>query len=182
MTLEKFLKTLGSESPSPGGGAAAALTGALGSALLEMVCRLNDKRHNERSAKLKKISRFKTDFIKLMSEDERGFQKLSKLMKTKKRGPVLQSALKNCTKAPLAMGKACVEALDLGISEIPRTSRWLSSDLVEAGVLLESAAEAARLNVEINLKSIEDKAFVEKTRKQLSVISTRFKRCALRKF
>ncbi len=95
---------------------------------------------------------------------------------------MLQSALKNCTKAPLAMGKACVEALDLGISEIPRTSRWLSSDLVEAGVLLESAAEAARLNVEINLKSIEDKAFVEKTRKQLSVISTRFKRCALRKF
>ena len=39
-TIGKFLDDLASEAPTPGGGGAAALSGALGAALVSMVCNL----------------------------------------------------------------------------------------------------------------------------------------------
>lgn len=178
-TVEDFLSQLGSEKSSPGGGSGAALTAATGAALLEMVARINRKREikksgergsrrtTERITEIKKIRQRQTSLITL---DAQAFSRLSQAFKEKKQGATLEKALNHSARVPLEICALSEKALALGILEIPRTSRWLVSDLKEAAYLLETAFHAARLNVEINLKDRKDKKFTARTRRHLEAL------------
>ena len=164
-TLAKYLDELASSSMAPGGGSAAALTAAIGTALLEMVVQINDKRQKTRSKeRLEIIKRFRAHASNLVTLDAETFSKLSKIfLKQKKDSRVYQKALLEGARTPLRICELSVRALEFALDEKDRTSLWLASDLEEAGVLLEASFYAGRLNVEINLKDVADKKFTTKT-------------------
>lgn len=175
-SLETFLTELGSSAPSPGGGTAAALTAAQGAALLEMVARLNDARSRKKdpkgshSAARKRISEFakaRSFFLELMTDDAKAFDAISAAYSKGKEHPAYQKALLKGYSVPLEIGERAVAALRKGLEERERTSKWLYSDLVEAGILLDAAFGAARLNVEINLKDLRDRALADKVTREL---------------
>ncbi len=157
--MKSFLKELGSSNATPGGGAAAAMTGALGAALLEMVSRINKD-----TAAAGKASQMKSRFQSLMKKDERAFKKVFALYKKKTSccSPAYQKALQNAAAAP---GEICMLAADaarLALAQKKKTSPWLVSDLKESLILFRASFDSARLNVEVNLKGFHDKAEAKK--------------------
>ena len=168
MKLKDFLSALGSKNGAPGGGAAAALTGACGAGLVEMVSRLNDSRKGTVSPAAARLSGVRKKLQALISKDAQAFGRIHALYKVRQeKKAAWQSALKAGAKPPLEIGGLCIEAARLSKNEKPRTSAWLQSDLREALILLEAAYRGAKLNVEINLKEINDAAFLKPTRRKL---------------
>ena len=175
-SLAKYLEALSSSAVSPGGGSAAALTGALGVALAEMTARINHDRYKkkiprapetqavQRIARLAALRRSLCGFI---TEDARAFARISKHFKKEKTSASFQRALKEGARIPFQICERAAEAARLARLEKPRTGRWLASDLAEAGVLLRAAFEAGRLNVEINLNGMADKRFAAGRRREL---------------
>ncbi len=157
-SISQFLNELGSDAPCPGGGSAAALTGAVGVSLLEMTARINLKRALKKNRlTIIRIQSLRSKLIKLASLDARAFMKISKLFKSKRESVEFQRALLQGAKVPYEIcGRSC-EALKFCLAEKSKTSAWLLSDLKEAGMLLRAAFSAGRLNVEINLKEMRDK-------------------------
>ena len=162
--MKKFLEALGSQAVSPGGGSAAALTLALGIALAEMTARINQKRLGPTPASKARIAYFaraRKGALRLMRLDERAFLSVSKQFKKDREGGAYQKCLKEAARVPFEMCGVAANVLAKAAEEKPRTGKWLASDLAEAGILLEAAFAAARLNVEINLKSIRDAGYVK---------------------
>ena len=157
--MKNFLRELGSADPTPGGGAAAAMTGALGAALLEMVSRLNKD-----TASAQKAARMKARFQTLMQKDARAFKKVYALYKKKTSccSPAYQRALQGAAAAPGEICMLAVEGAALALSQKKKTSRWLISDLKESAILFKACFESARLNVNVNLEGFHDKGEAKK--------------------
>ena len=168
MKLASFLAQLGSQSGAPGGGAAAALTGACGAALVEMTARLNDKRTKSSSGVSSKAASLRLKLLGLISKDAKAFALIQKTYPVRKKKPALwQKALKAGVQPPLEIAEASASAALLAKKEKGRTSAWLESDRREALILLAAAFKSARLNVEINLKEMTDTAFKSRVRGKL---------------
>jgi methenyltetrahydrofolate cyclohydrolase len=79
ISIEVFLDDLASRKPTPGGGGAAAVMGAMGAALVSMVCNLTIGRTQYRDfeEKLKsvltKAEELRRDLIKMIEEDVQAF-------------------------------------------------------------------------------------------------------------
>ena len=173
MKLDRFLADLGSHKNGFGGGAAAALTGATGMALVEMAARLNDKRLKSSSGIAKKSEKIRRSFQTLILEDAKAFGRIQKAYKSREtKSSDWQKALKNGVKPPLKTAQLAYEGWLLIKKERARTSQWLMSDLMEAFLLLDVTYGSAILNVDANLKGIQDRAFnagIDKKLKQSAV-------------
>jgi len=99
MKIDGFLSELSSNSPAPGGGSVAALSGALGAALSSMVCNLTVGKEkyadvqNEIKDALKKSEQLRKDLIKLIDEDTEAFNSVMKAFKM----PSNPRGLQNCS-------------------------------------------------------------------------------------
>lgn len=168
-TIKSYLNALGADTVSPGGGSAAALVVALGTALVQMTAGLNARRELKKTGKvspaavqrLKRLKRMVSKLQWLMEEDTLAFKKISLYFKSGRKGTAYQRALKGGVSVPLEICEQAAEAAKIGLPEISRTSRWLASDLAEGGVLLASGFRAARFNVEINLGDLKDKKYAK---------------------
>jgi formiminotetrahydrofolate cyclodeaminase len=181
-SLKGFLDDLGSSAPSPGGGAAAALVASTGTALLEMVARLNDARFRKKDPKAdvkparERITLFRSNrlrFLKLIRIDAAAFKAVSAAYKKGKDHPSFQPALKKGYSAPMEICELAVKMMASGLLEKDRTSKWLYSDLAEAGILLDAAYQSARYNVEINLKDLTDRELAGRIAGRLEMLKSR---------
>jgi methenyltetrahydrofolate cyclohydrolase len=168
LKLAVFLADLGSSRGAPGGGAAAALVGAAGAALVEMTSRLNDKRLKNSSGSAAKASVLRARLFKLITEDASAFKKIQALWPKRKEKPSdWQAALKNGAAVPMRICQASWEGSRLADAEKSRTGRWLESDRKEARILFRAAFDSAKLNVEINLKEMTDASFKKRVRREM---------------
>ncbi len=168
MKLDRFLSNLGAHKNGFGGGAAAALTGATGMALVEMAARLNDKRLKKTSGAAKKAESIRKSFQKLIWEDAKAFERIQKAYKSREAKPSdWQKALKSGVQPPLKIAQLAYEGWLLIKNERARTSKWLMSDLMEAFLLLDAVYGSALLNADANLKGIEDQSFNSNIQKKL---------------
>ena len=175
LSIDKFLEKLASSEPVPGGGSAAALVLAEACALGEMVARLNEKRARKQGIKnppsqknIAPLSKARRQLLALLEEDAKIFSKLSTFKKEDRLKLSYEKTLKKAASIPHRMCSIANEAIKITSSEKPRTSAWLTSDLLESAVLFESGFKAARLNVEINLAWMKDKSFIGKTTHHLN--------------
>lgn len=180
-TIREFLDEAASSSPTPGGGSVAALTGALGAALLSMVCNLTVGKEKYRDVEpdiLKLLGETETlrkELGSLLEADIEAYGRLAAAMKMPRateeekraRTTALQEALVNATNVPLDIARRCSRIIELAMPIAEKGNVNAVSD-VGVGVLLgEAALHAALLNVKINLGLIKDTDFVERTKRAM---------------
>lgn len=180
-TLSDFLADLASDSPAPGGGSVAALSGALAAGLTSMVANLTigkpkyvDAEADMRSV-LARSEALRLELARLIEEDKQAFNRVMAAMKLPKetaedqakRSAALQSALVDAASIPLEVMGKCVEVIALARVAAEKGNRNVVSDAGVAALMARAGAHAARLNVVINLPGIragEHSAFVAKAR------------------
>jgi len=177
-----FVDEVSRDSPAPGGGSVAALSGALGAALGTMVANLSTSKagfeeHNEKLAEIAKKGQFtKDELVKAIDDDTSAFDEVIKAMRMpkdtdeekNKRNIEMQKGYQSATLVPLKTVENCRNALDIckQISEI--MDEGMASDVGSGALMANAGAISASYNVRINLKSINDKKFSSDTNKKLN--------------
>ncbi|MDI3298858.1 MAG: glutamate formimidoyltransferase [Bacillota bacterium] len=168
--LEDFLVDLASDAPAPGGGAAAALAGALGAALVGMVAALTRGRRKyadveQRMAAVEREAAARREaFLALADRDAHAFDAVIAARRLPReteeervaREAAIQQALREACQVPLEVARRAVELMLLAREVTDSGNAQAISDGAAAGALLWSACHAALLNVEINLAGLRD--------------------------
>jgi len=179
-----FVDELASSAPAPGGGSAAALSGALGAALVSMVCNLTigKKKYadvqDEIQAILEKSEALRHRLLELLEADVQVYTKVSQAMKMPReteeqkqaRAAALQEALKAATLVPLQVAEACVQVMDLCRPVAEKGNKNAVSDAGVGVLMAEAGLRSAALNVLINLAWIKDQDFVAEKRAELEAL------------
>lgn len=161
-----FLEALAARSSTPGGGAIAAMSGAQGCALVSMVCRFT--RGNGTDAALAHAESARQQFLDDAAADVACFDAV--MAHWKAGGDALQEALKAAAEVPLLLAeRAATFVPDLERLETDGNPN-LITDTGIAAQQFAAAIDAARLNVLINLKSIEDDAWVSDITSRLDAL------------
>lgn len=171
-----FVTALASNSPTPGGGGAAALVGAVGVALGNMVGSLTvgKKKYAEVEEEIltlkAKSDKLQEKLLNMAEKDAEAFTPLARAyglptetdeQRTKK-AAIMAQALREAARAPLQIMELCIEALDV-IDRFARIGSKLAvSDAGCAAVCIQAALKAACLNVLINTKSMTDREYAKK--------------------
>ena len=165
--IDSFLAELASKAPTPGGGGAAALCGAVGVALGNMVgnLTLGKKKYAEVQEDIAalnaKAEALRADFLALIDADAAAFEPLSKAYGIPKdepaRGEVMEAALLAAVQPPLEIMRKCVKALELIAEYAAKGSALAVSDAGCAAAITRAACEAAALNVFVNTKPMRDR-------------------------
>lgn len=169
--IDKFLAELASSAPAPGGGGAAALCGALGIALGNMVgsLTLGKKKYADVQEDIEALNSraeaLRADFAALIDADAEAFAPLSRAYSIPKDAPgrdeIMESALLRAAEPPLEIMRKCAEALDVIADYAAKGSALAISDAGCAAALCGAALQAAALNVRINTKSMKNRAAAE---------------------
>lgn len=168
--LEVFLDRLASSDPTPGGGAVAAVSGATGAALIEMVARLTIGKEEFASAEkwmletLATASAARADMLALADTDAEAFDgvmasfKLPKTTDTERtvRTHAIQTALAGAAAVPLEVARRSVALLELVPEAIALGNPNAASDGGSAAQTLAAATRCALYNVAINAGSLRD--------------------------
>lgn len=170
-----FVEVLASKEPVPGGGGAAALCGAIGTALGNMVGSLTvgKKKYADVEQEIlqmkERCDQLQSDLLNLAEEDARVFRPLSDAYRlpsnTDEEKQIKAQALEKCSKdacmVPLDIMQRCCDAITLTEQFAVKGSRLAVSDAGCSAALLKGALRAASLNIFINTKSMQDRAFAE---------------------
>lgn len=170
-----FLDALASKAPAPGGGGAAAYAGALAAALASMVGNLTTGKpryaaHEERTqAELANLAECRAHLLRLIEEDARAFEPLSRTYgmpratpeEAQAREEAMQEALTGACDVPLEIMRVCTDVMASCIFLAEHGSRLALSDAGAAAVLAKAALLTASLNLYINVGSMTDLALAE---------------------
>ena len=176
-TCHEFLQALSSGAPVPGGGGAAALCGALGAALSNMVgnLTLGKKKYagvqDEIRTLLEEGTALMAKLEKLVQKDGEVFQKLHSTFslpkgtpaETLQREAAIEEHAKAAAAVPLEVMRLTLSALHIQQRMAQIGTTTAASDAGCSAIFLQAALKSASLNVQANLKIIKDANFVTKT-------------------
>ncbi len=170
-TITEFMDELASKAPVPGGGGAAALTGAIGIALGDMVGELTTgkKKYADVEADIQALmieaKSIQNEFLRLIDADAEAFAPLAEAYRIPKdelgRNEIMEEALKNGASVPMDIMRTCGRALDVVREFADKGSRLAVSDAGCAAACCKAAIQAASLNVFINTKSMKNREYAE---------------------
>jgi len=175
--VEPFVEQLAAPTATPGGGSAAAAAGAMAAGLAHMVASMSRGKkaylsyESELSAAIARLSHLREELKAAVDADSESYNAVMKAYKSAKEAAdgdaMIDAALKGATKIPFGVAEAAREVGDLASKLGPITNPNMKSDLTTASALARAAIEGALANVEINLSSIKDEAFVRETRERV---------------
>lgn len=187
LNLSRFIDDLAAPTGAPGGGAASAVAGVLGSALIRMVAgnTLSKARFKEGRERLEEIRKTSESLIgrfqDLTAHDTEAYLKVEAAMKMPRltdeekaaRNDAMQEAFKAASVTPIKTAEAAVEALSL----LPDLGRYGNpnalTDMAVGALLLDSARRGASMNVQVNLGAISDEAFVAQAKTTISALKAK---------
>lgn len=175
LPLEKFLDDLASGAPTPGGGSAAAVIGAMGAALVSMVCNVTLGKTGqeavgpEMQAVRDESERLRARLTSMVADDVAAFDGLMTAYRLPKgsdeeklrRADAIQSTLRAATETPLACARACAEVVALSRRAGQKGYVGVVSDAGVGVLAANSALRGAALNVYINAPSLKDREYAE---------------------
>lgn len=187
--LIDLLDAFASNEPVPGGGSAAALTGAIGVSLLLMVAGLPKTRTGapeeatdlaEAAARLRPR---RDRLVELIDEDSDAYRALLAAFRLPKdaeaeravRRDAVQAAMQPVTEAPLETMRECQQALAGAVIVARNGHAAAATDAAVAVELLSAAVRGSAMNVDVNLESVADAVYKERVRterQQLEADST----------
>ncbi len=184
-TVTELLQEFRSPAPTPGGGSAAALAGAVGASLLAMVAGLPKPRAStdEDLRRLReageRCAALATDLEALVDRDSEAYDLVVGAYRMPKgtddekavRARGIEAALKAAIAAPLDVMRACSAGLACGPVLQAHGNANASSDVQVGLELLRAGLRGARVNVEINLGSVKDQAYVAKVTAEIGRLS-----------
>ena len=182
--VTQFLDELASSAATPGGGSGAAIMGALGAALVSMVCNLTigKKNYAEVEGEMREVlhdaEALRQRLADMVAEDIAAFNGLMaayglpKLTDEDKaaRGAAIQHALRAATEAPLACARACAEVIKLSMRAAEVGNRNVISDAGVGALAAQAALRSAALNVDINVPSLQDQEFAKACRDEMDAL------------
>ena len=190
LPVTALLASFRSPDPTPGGGSAAALAGAIGSALLAMVAALPKSRaaSEEDAGRLKaageRCAALSVELEALVDRDSEAYDLVMAAYKKPKgtdeekaaRSAGIQAAMREAIAAPLTVMRACAAAAEQGVVVAALGNPSASSDVKVGFELLGAGLRGARLNVEINLDSVKDAEYVAGIRGEVERLESGFSR------
>lgn len=191
-SVESFLGALASKSPTPGGGSAVAVLGAMGAALVSMVANLTIGKKNYEGVEadmfdaLHEADRLREQILSLVAADIAAFDQvmaaygLPKETEAQKqsRSEAIQLGLKAATEVPLVCAKLCREVILLSRSVAEKGNRNVISDAGVAVLSAHAGFRSAVLNVHVNTGAIRDVDFVANALSQLDAVGENLDRLA----
>jgi len=174
MTVKAFTEKLASSAPAPGGGSAAALSGALGAALISMVCNLTvgKAKYIEHEPLVRETLAKSDDLVaKLLDaiqKDTDAFDSVMAAFSMPKetdeqkaaRSEAIQNAYKVAIASPEATAEYCLAVMKLAESLLGKSNVNAVSDLAVGATQAHAGIKGALANVRINLPSMKDAAYV----------------------
>lgn len=165
ITVGAFIGQLASDAPAPGGGSAAALAGAMGAALVQMVVTLTTGRAEAAEVEddLRELglaaAGFQSELLQLVDIDAAAYGSVIAARRLPRgtereresRRVQIDAALREATRSPLTIAERANEVLKLAERLAPIGSRNAISDAGVAGMLAAAALRGGALNVRINL-------------------------------
>lgn len=166
-SLELFTQKLASKAPYPGGGGAAAATGALATSLCAMVGNLTVGKpkyadvEDEAAELTAKAQELRDELLHLIDADAACFEPLSKAYGIPKDDPtrdaVMERALAGACTAPLQIMRSIGRVVDLLDKMAHIGSRMAISDVAAGATLAKAGLQGACLNIYINTNSMKDR-------------------------
>lgn len=185
--LLNLIEAFRSPSPTPGGGSAAALAGAVGAALLAMAASLPKHRavSEEDVARLQDAGRRTTEIASrlaaLVDEDARAYDGVIAAYRLPKgsdderaaRHARIQEALVGAASVPLEMMRQCAGALQLATIVRTLANVHAATDVGVGVELLGAAVRGAALNVGVNVADVDDQARAAQIRQECEALAAR---------
>jgi len=175
--VEPFVEQLAAPTATPGGGSAAAASGAMAAGLASMVATMSRGKkaylphEKELSSAIARLSQLREDLKAAIDADAESFDVVMKAYKQAKDSPdadaIIDAALKQATSVPLDVAERAKQVAQIAEGLRPITNPNMKSDLTTSIALARAAIEGALANVEINLESLKDTAFVEDVTKRV---------------
>ncbi|HZV61983.1 MAG TPA: cyclodeaminase/cyclohydrolase family protein [Methylophilaceae bacterium] len=172
LPVEQFLDLLAAAQPTPGGGSAAALIGAMGAALISMMARLTVSKdkyaadHEEMAALLEKSEALRAQLTEAMQQDIKAYSKVmaaySATEKSKgvtARDADIQAAFKEATEIPLICIRLALQIIPLARRAVEIGNLNAAADAGVAAIAGHAAIRGAALNVLTNCAVIKDEIF-----------------------
>jgi glutamate formiminotransferase/formiminotetrahydrofolate cyclodeaminase len=175
LSLREFADEVSLDSPTPGGGSAAAFFASLSAALSSMVANLTvgKKGYEEASEEMKEVAlraqELKDSLLKAVDEDTHAFNKVMEAFRLPKstedqareKEAAVERASRQATLVPLSVLEKCGSLLELAKTVAQKGNKNSLSDAGVAAAAAEAAAMGAFYNVRINLPGIQDQSFKE---------------------
>ncbi|MGX7347692.1 cyclodeaminase/cyclohydrolase family protein [Aerococcus vaginalis] len=164
--ITQFMDELGSDSPTPGGGAAAALNAALGVSSILMAVRisLKNKITVEEQSLIDELESHQQTFLELIDDDVEAFQSLSKAYRLPKtttnerqqRTQAVQKTTLVAIEPQILLYQYAIAVLHLSERILPSVHPQIISDVAVGIQMLRSAYLSSVTNLYINIQSIKD--------------------------
>ena len=177
--IEPFIEQLAAPTPAPGGGSASAASAAMAAALATMVAsRSRGKKayvayERELSEAIARLAEMREELKAAIARDAESFDAVLKAYKQAKDSngdQIIAAALAQATSVPLGVAEKAREVAAIAEKLGPITNPNMKSDLTTAVALAEAAITGALANVDINVESLKDAAFVSEVRRRASLV------------
>jgi methenyltetrahydrofolate cyclohydrolase len=174
MELNRFLEKLSSDTPTPGGGSASALVGALSASLVAMVAGLSLKKGKTRRREMEGIRKkglsIQERLLQAKDEDSRSFDAVIKAFRLPRnseqerlrRVKEIQKAYQRATLIPQLVCQQSLQLLEYSETLIRKGNPNAISDAGVAAFLADAACAGGLLNIKINLAAVTEKNFAKK--------------------
>ena len=182
MSLATFSEEVASKKATPGGGSVSAYMGALAAGLLCMVSRITlgkkdvPKGADKLEAAIKTAEELRVNFLKLVVDDADSFNGVMKAFKIPKdqaeaRKKAIQDATVKAAEVPLSTLGNSVRTLRLAREVAEHGATNALSDVSTSIAAAGGAAKGAASNVMVNLNSLDDRHYAERTAKRVTELS-----------
>ena len=178
--VEPFVEQLAAPTATPGGGSAAAASGAMAAGLATMVASMSRGKkaygqyERELSDAIGRLTQLREELKAAIDADAESYNAVMKAYKQAKTSAdgdaVITAALRQATAVPLSVAERAREVAEIAKKLIPMTNPNMKSDLTTSVALARAAVEGAMANVEINLESLKDEAFVAEVRNKTGAL------------
>jgi len=179
--VEPFVEQLAAPTATPGGGSAAAASGAMAAGLANMVASMSRGKkayvqyERELSDAIARLSQLREELKTAIDADAESYNSVMKAYKQAKESSdgneMIQAALKLATGVPLGVAEKAKTIEQIAEQLKPITNPNMKSDLTTAIALAQAAITGALANVDINLESINDDKFAQDVRRRAATFS-----------
>jgi glutamate formiminotransferase len=179
--VEPFIEQLAAPTATPGGGSAAAASGAMAAGLANMVASMSRGKkayvqyEAELSEAIARLSQLREELKASIDADAESYNLVMKAYKDSKNAAdpdaLIEPALKQATSVPLSVAERAREVAVIAEGLQPITNPNMKSDLITSLALAKAAIQGGLANVEINLESITDQTFAAEVRKRTKLLA-----------